>query len=72
MTDEVISDIGALELPFGRSVEVKNVQFASGLAMLRLTWREGRRFTVIDLDPQAAQRLGETMSKWAALSADDN
>ncbi|MEE9388288.1 MAG: hypothetical protein V3U96_06730 [Paracoccaceae bacterium] len=68
MTDEVITQLGELELPFGRYVNIKNVEHASGLNMLRLTLREGRRFTIVDLDAKSAEKLGDLMARWASVS----
>ena len=68
MTDEIITNLGDLELPFGRRANLKNVEFETGLNMLRLTLREGRRFTVVDLDAAAAGQLGQLLTKWAAVS----
>jgi len=68
MTDETITDIAELELPFRRQANLKNVEFDSGLNMLRLTLREGRRFTVIDLDADSAEKLGNLMARWADVS----
>jgi hypothetical protein len=71
MTDEVITDIGEHILPFGRRATLKDVEFESGLHMLRVTLREGRRFTIIDLDSASAATLGEVMCKWAGEHGDD-
>jgi len=68
MTDEITTDIAELELPFRRQANLKNVEFDSGLNMLRLTLREGRRFTVIDLDADSAAKLGNLMARWADVS----
>ncbi|MCP5073159.1 MAG: hypothetical protein GY947_07670 [Rhodobacteraceae bacterium] len=65
MTDEIISDVAGVELPFGRSADLKNVMYGSGLNMLRLTLREGRRFTIIDLDQASAKELGTQLVEWA-------
>jgi len=72
MTDEVITPIGEMELPFGRRATLKNVQFETGLNMLRLTLREGRRFTIIDLDALSAGKLGDLMVRWSQVTADDS
>jgi len=70
MTEQSVSDIAALELPFARQLAISNVEFDSGLNMLRLTFREGRRFTVIDLDASSAAKLAALMGKWAQVSAE--
>ena len=68
MTEEVVTNLGDVELPFGRQANLKNVEFETGLNMLRLTLREGRRFTIVDLDAPTAEKLGSFMAKWAAVS----
>lgn len=65
MTDEITTDIAGFDLPFGRHATLKNVAFDGGLEMLRLTLREGRRFTIIDLDTASAHELGTAIQKWA-------
>ncbi len=61
MTDEILTDIAELELPFGRRAMVRDVRFESGLRMVRLVLREGKRITQIDLDEDSARRLGDTL-----------
>jgi Family of unknown function (DUF6967) len=68
MTDETVTDIAELDLPFHRRASLKDVAFDGGLNMLRLTFREGRRFTIIDMDAASADQLGALMVKWAAQS----
>jgi len=66
MTDETVTDIAELDLPFHRRATLKDVAFDGGLNMLRLTLREGRRFTIIDMDAASADRMGALMIAWAA------
>ena len=35
------------------------------MALLRLRIREGKRFTVFDIDPVSARRWAEAMAAWA-------
>ncbi|MCC6211194.1 MAG: hypothetical protein IT513_09155 [Burkholderiales bacterium] len=50
----------------GQAVELQEVMHAAGgMALLRVRIREGKRFTVLDIDPQTAQRWGEAMAAWA-------
>lgn len=67
MTDETetTTDLAEHGLPFGRQVRLKNVDYHNGLNMLRLIWREGKRLTIVDLDPEAAARLGADLNNWA-------
>lgn len=70
MTEEVVTDIAELNLPFNRHATVKNVEFNGGLNMLRLTLREGRRFTIVDLDQNSAAKLGALMVRWSEVSGE--
>lgn len=64
MTDPQ-ADIASLMLPFNKTVGLKNVEYEGGMDMLRLAFREGRRFTTIDLDRDSAQKLGQELLTWA-------
>lgn len=66
MPDETVTAVAKLALPWGKEVDVQHVAYESGLRMLRLRIREGRRFTIIDLDADAAGRLGGLAAAWAA------
>ena len=51
----------------GQLIELQQIEHApGGLALLRVRIREGRRFTVFDIDPASARAWGETMLEWAA------
>jgi hypothetical protein len=46
-------------------VWLDDVQFESGMRLLRVTIKEGQRFTQLDLDAETADRWGQTMLDWA-------
>lgn len=49
----------------GQAVELQEVLHAAGgMALLRVRIREGKRFTVFDIDPETAQRWSEAMAAW--------
>ncbi len=51
----------------GQQIELQQVEFASGgLSLLRVRIREGRRFTIFDIDPGTAALWGAAMRDWAA------
>jgi hypothetical protein len=54
-----------LDLPWGKKVVVQELEYETGLRMLRLRFREGTRFTLIDLDAPSVQQLAETMLSWS-------
>jgi hypothetical protein len=56
--------IAALEAPYRREVWLDDVQFESGMRLLRVTIKEGRRFTQLDLDEETADQWGQTMLDW--------
>ena len=59
--------LAKLKAPLGgQELELHQVQYAGGgMALLRVRIREGRRFTVFDIDPDTAQQWGEAMATWA-------
>ena len=54
-------------LPLGRQdIELKETDFdAGGMAMLRVRIREGKRFTIFDVDPLHAAAWGKAMIAWS-------
>lgn len=66
MTEEKVTERSLHDLPFGRTAKLQNVVHDGGLRMLRMTFREGRRFTIIDLDDNSAKKLGEDLINWAS------
>lgn len=61
-------ELAALDLPYSRKAELREVTFDGGMKMLRLVLREGRRITQIDLDGASAAALAEAMAGWATDS----
>ncbi len=52
--------------PFGgQEIELQSVAHEAGFASLRVRIREGKRFTIFDLDPLTAARWGREMVAWA-------
>jgi hypothetical protein len=66
--DNHITPVDKFELPIGRqTIELQRIVYESGgMPQLRLRIREGKRFTVIDIDPDSAERWGHAMTAWAA------
>lgn len=65
MSAEVKTRIAALQAPYRREVWLDDVLFESGMRLLRVTIKEDRRFTQLDLDQETASRWGQTMLDWA-------
>lgn len=62
-----ITPVDRFILPIGKqTIELQRIVYDSGgMAQLRLRIREGKRFTVIDIDPLSAERWGRAMIAWA-------
>lgn len=61
-------DVRSLErfaIPYGKEVEHMEVVYENGFPMLRVRIKEGKRFTMIDLDPETADAWGRRMQEWA-------
>ena len=65
MSGDIKTRIGTIEAPYRREVWLDDVRFESGMRLLRVTIKEGRRFTQLDLDPATAHRWGEALLEWA-------
>ena len=66
MSEEVVTSLTTIDAPYGRKVVLESVEHASDMRMLRINIREGRRFTVLDIDEDTAMRWGTAMSAWAS------
>lgn len=51
--------------PYNKIIKLEDILHESGMAMLRVHIREGRRFTVIDLDAATAEKMGEHLLTWS-------
>ncbi len=56
-----------LKVPFGvQTIQLHETRFdGTSVRLLRVRIREGRRFTVFDIDAVTARTWGETMTRWA-------
>ena len=61
MSQEIKTRIGTIEAPYRREIWLDEVRFESGMRLLRVTIKEGRRFTQLDLDEATAVQWGQTM-----------
>ncbi len=64
MDGEEKERLETLVAPFGREVRFDEVRFESGMKLLRVTIREGRRITMLDVDAQTALAWAEIMKRW--------
>lgn len=65
MSEETVTPVDQFQAPYGREVVIQDVFHQSGMRMLRIRIREGRRFTIMDIDATTASHLGSVMVHWA-------
>lgn len=65
-------DIGQIDAPYRREVLLQDVEHESGMRMLRIRIREGRRFTILDIDAPTAEAWADIMTKWARGALPEN
>jgi hypothetical protein len=64
VSEEIKTRIGTIEAPYRREIWLDEVLFESGMRLLRVTIKEGRRFTQFDLDEATADQWGQAMLDW--------
>jgi hypothetical protein len=64
MPEEEKERLETLIAPFGREVRLDAVPLESGMRLLRVTIREGRRITILDVDAQTALAWARVMRLW--------
>lgn len=70
MSGETKTRLAAVEAPYHREIWLDDVLFESGMRLLRVTIKEGSRFTQLDLDNATAAQWGQTMLDWARRTKD--
>lgn len=62
-----ITELGKITVPLGgQQIELQQIDHAEdGMSLLRVRIREGRRFTIFDIDAASAERWAELMQQWA-------
>lgn len=60
-------DLEKFRVPLGnQEIELQQIDHAEdGMSLLRIRIREGRRFTIFDIDPATARRWSDAMQRWA-------
>lgn len=66
-----LTPLARLQVPIGgQTIELLQADWAhGGLSLLRLRIREGKRFTIFDVDAGTAQALGNALLDWSAARA---
>jgi hypothetical protein len=62
---EIKIRIATIDAPYRREIWFDDLQFESGMRLLRVTIKEGRRFTQLDIDRETANRWCQIMLDWA-------
>ncbi len=64
-----ITELEKFSVPLGgQQVELQEIIHAEGaMPMLRIRIREGKRFTIFDLDPLTAKGFADAMLRWADM-----
>jgi len=65
VTSEKVTRLERFQAPYGREITLDNVDHDSGMRLLRITVREGRRFTIFDLDAPTAAHWGAVLTDWS-------
>lgn len=62
-----ISEMEKFKVPLGgQEIELQQIDHAeNGMSLLRIRIREGKRFTIFDIDPGTAQQWASAMQNWA-------
>ena len=65
-----ISPLEKFTVPIGgQEIELQQMDYAAGgMSLLRIRIREGKRFTIFDIDPVTAGKWGEAMVAWARVN----
>ena len=68
MIEETVTRIERFAAPYSREITLDDVLHESGMRLLRITVREGRRFTIFDLDAETAAHWGSALMNWSRHS----
>lgn len=62
-----IIELDKLVVPLGgQQIELQQIDHAEdGMSLLRVRIREGKRFTIFDIDPASAAQWAAAMQRWA-------
>jgi hypothetical protein len=69
VADSVRTAVAEIEAPYGRKIRFDDVAYESGLNLLRVTIREGSRYTILEIDAATASAWAEILQTWSASSS---
>lgn len=63
-----LTELAKFQVPLGgQQIELHQIDhIEGGMSLLRIRIREGKRFTIFDIDPATAQQWAAVMQTWAA------
>jgi hypothetical protein len=64
----IVTPVASLTIPLGgQQIDLQQLDYAleGAMSLLRVRIREGRRFTIFDIDPASARALGQALIDWA-------
>lgn len=66
-----IKELAKIDVPLGgQQIELQQIDHVEGgMSLLRLRIREGKRFTIFDIDPATARHWAEAMQDWVATQS---
>lgn len=62
-----ITELSKIQVPLGgQQIELQQIDHAEGgMSLLRVRIREGKRFTIFDVDPETARQWASAMQRWS-------
>lgn len=71
---QTLTTLDRFRVPIGgQEIELQQLDYIhGGMSLLRLRIREGKRFTIFDIDPATAGHWGELLCRWAAEHSADS
>ncbi|MGE5770148.1 MAG: DUF6967 family protein [Betaproteobacteria bacterium] len=62
------TELAKFAVPLGsQQIELQQIDHVEGgMSLLRIRIREGKRFTIFDIDPGTARHWADLMQQWAA------
>ncbi len=62
-----IIELAKFKVPLGnQEIELQQIDHVEGgMSLLRIRIREGKRFTIFDIDPATAEQWAVAMQRWA-------
>ncbi len=65
MAESTKTRIAEIQAPYGRLIRLDDLAFDSGMKLLRVTIREGARYTILEIDAATAQTWADQMAQWS-------